>query len=246
MPEESREDRKHHRYQLNLPVNVRWVAGEQNGEVSAVVRDISEGGVFLYMNSAIPGEAELDFNLVLSPEVSAAENQRVHFTGRVLRMAEASAGKIGVAALIERYEPAQEAASAASIPEAKPEAQPEAEEEKGWKGWLAAFLQLVQLVWKRATGRIRFAGLIPQLAIVIVAVILVLMALTYTKESGRDPLEQQLSAGNPEVRVWVRQRTGRYHCPGSPMYGAREEGRFMTQREAQSNYHRPSGGKPCN
>ncbi|MGH9510309.1 MAG: hypothetical protein ACRD2M_10245, partial [Terriglobales bacterium] len=61
---------------------------------------------------------------------------------------------------------------------------------------------------------------------------------------GSDPLQQQLTGGDPGIRVWVHESTGLYHCPGAQSYGT-GAGRFMTQREAQLAYHRPALGKPC-
>jgi hypothetical protein len=49
--------------------------------------------------------SEIEFTLTLPPEITLTESIRVHCKGRVVRVEPAAAGgKIGIAAIIERYE----------------------------------------------------------------------------------------------------------------------------------------------
>jgi hypothetical protein len=52
-------------------------------------------------------------------------------------------------------------------------------------------------------------------------------------------------SGNPHVRVWVNTNSGVYHCPGTRWYGNTKEGKYMTQKEAQSKGYRPAYGIIC-
>jgi len=66
--------------------------------VHGIVRDISAGGIFLYLNSSPPLHSEIDFSLKLG-------NENVTGSGQVVRIEEAAPGAaIGVAVRISSYE----------------------------------------------------------------------------------------------------------------------------------------------
>ena len=52
-------------------------------------------------------------------------------------------------------------------------------------------------------------------------------------------------AGNPSITVWVNTNSGVYHCPGTRWYGKTKEGRYMSQRAAQTAGYRPAYGSVC-
>ena len=52
-------------------------------------------------------------------------------------------------------------------------------------------------------------------------------------------------AGDPNVTVWVNTDSGVYHCPGTRWYGNTKEGRYMSQRAAQTAGYRPAYGSAC-
>ena len=56
---------------------------------------------------------------------------------------------------------------------------------------------------------------------------------------------QLWEGGRPEVKVWVNNRTMKYHCPDSPWYGRTLTGRYLTQKEAQKAGYAPAYGMPC-
>jgi serine/threonine-protein kinase len=51
--------------------------------------------------------------------------------------------------------------------------------------------------------------------------------------------------GSPDVKVWVNNRTMKYHCPDSPWYGHTLAGRYLTQKEAQKAGFAPAYGAVC-
>ena len=54
-----------------------------------------------------------------------------------------------------------------------------------------------------------------------------------------------VSFGNPSVTVWVNTNSGVYHCPNTRWYGNTKNGKYMTQKEAQSKGYRPAYGTVC-
>lgn len=52
-------------------------------------------------------------------------------------------------------------------------------------------------------------------------------------------------AGDPDVKVWVNTSSGVYHCAGTKWYGTTKQGRYMTQKEAREDGHRPAYGNAC-
>jgi hypothetical protein len=53
------------------------------------------------------------------------------------------------------------------------------------------------------------------------------------------------SPDNPDAKVWVNTDSGVYHCPNTRWYGKTKRGKFMTQREAQSQGYRPAHAAMC-
>ena len=104
MAQTQREQRATRRFALRLPVTVKF--GEGAGQKkTAETRDVSSRGICFYMDTSIAAGSEIEFTLTLPPEITLTESIRVHCKGRVLRVeAPGPAGRVGIAALIERYE----------------------------------------------------------------------------------------------------------------------------------------------
>ncbi len=103
MPQPQQEQRATRRFSLRLPLAVKFAEGAQ--ETVAHTRDVSARGVCFYMDSSIAEGSEIEFTLTLPPEITLTESIRVHCKGRVVRVDPgAPGGKIGIAAIIDRYE----------------------------------------------------------------------------------------------------------------------------------------------
>jgi hypothetical protein len=229
MPE-SAENRTLHRYLVNLPVMVQWKTAEDKGTFPAVVRDISEGGFMVVGDAEVPPGAILEFTVGMPAEIASKEEKQYHFRGKVVRLQKTAEGKTGFGARIEEYESvAEEAAAPEPTVKVAPEYLTRQQEEE---------------TQRRKRMAASFTSAASKIFMVLVAVLLVLGALNYFFSKGSDPLQQQLTGGNPDMRVWVHETTGLYYCPGAQSYG-NGPGRFMTQRDAQLGYHRPALGKPC-
>ncbi len=100
MPLSVGERRAKPRYRLQLAVVVAGNA--QRGELRAVTRDISANGIFFYAD-VWPEEArEIEFRVVLPPEITLTTTMRAVCRGKVLRVERPRPdAPAGVAATIE-------------------------------------------------------------------------------------------------------------------------------------------------
>ena len=98
------EHRRHRRYHLSIPVELRSPE-EEVPAVRTASRDVSAKGIYFLVSPGVEIGAELEFDLALPPQMCQGRIVRVHCRGRVVRrdMLEEQ-GKIGVAAVIDEYE----------------------------------------------------------------------------------------------------------------------------------------------
>ena len=99
--EPQREQRTTRRFALRLPLTVKFPEGEQR---EAQTRDVSARGISFFVDSSIAEGSPIEFTLTLPPEITLTESIRVHCKGRVVRVEPQSPGRVGIAAVIERYE----------------------------------------------------------------------------------------------------------------------------------------------
>jgi len=95
------------RYDLSLPVNVRLPITREPGTHDGQTRDISTRGVYFTIDQELGPGAELDITLTLPAEVTRGSEVFIRAMGKVVRVdkkPEQGASRIGVAAVIERYE----------------------------------------------------------------------------------------------------------------------------------------------
>jgi hypothetical protein len=62
---------------------------------------------------------------------------------------------------------------------------------------------------------------------------------------ARPPVHRPTYAGNPDINVWVDERTSVYYCPGADLYGNTANGYFATQEQAQTAQIQPASGLAC-
>lgn len=98
------DQRKTRRFNLALPVSVRFEGGEPR-DLTAESRDVSSRGIYFFVESKLNEGSDIEFTLTLPPEITLTQSIRVRCKGKVLRIQpDAAANKIGVAALIEKYD----------------------------------------------------------------------------------------------------------------------------------------------
>jgi len=96
------EKRATRRFSLQLPVAVS--IGADSEPAHTETRDVSSRGVCFYSDAPLDLGTNVEFVLMLPPEITLTESIQVRCFGQVLRIDEVNNGKLAVAARIERYE----------------------------------------------------------------------------------------------------------------------------------------------
>jgi hypothetical protein len=98
------ERRNSQRFQMRLPITVRWNTGAAVAETSTESRDVSSRGVYFYLSKDVKEGSAVEILLTLPNEITMAGPVKVRCLGRVQRTEERTEGAVGVVAAIERYE----------------------------------------------------------------------------------------------------------------------------------------------
>src|ERR1700688_2013524 len=101
------ERRTARRYDLSLPVIIRMPVEKEASSRSGKTRDISTRGVYFTIDEELGTGAELDITLTLPSEVTRGSEVFIRAMGKVVRVdkqPENGSSRVGVAAVIERYE----------------------------------------------------------------------------------------------------------------------------------------------
>jgi len=98
------ERRTTQRFQMRLPLTVRWTTGSAVGETSTESRDVSSRGVYFFLSKDVKEGSPVEILLTLPNEITLAGPVRVRCLGRVQRTEARDEGSLGVVAAIERYE----------------------------------------------------------------------------------------------------------------------------------------------
>ena len=237
------EQRRLRRHLVRLPVSVRWSKGDVGGTVLALVRDISERGVFLYLDAKVPEGASIEFTLALPQEIVGDTSSVFQCKGRVVRLEEPLGGKSGVGAKILQYSKVPKTPkmakgvstaslkdsdggqSAASVAGKLP-----SKSESGGN-------KTQQVAASPSVSPYRSAeAAAPLFAVLAMLVVGLLYAAWFPSKQA---VVVEIKA-DPDAMVWVNSRTGQYYCPGTVEYD-KGTGKFMTQAAAQHAYYRPAG-----
>ena len=97
------ERRTTQRFQMRLPLTVRWQTGAAVGEASTESRNVSSRGVYFYLPKGVREGSPVNMLLTLPNEITLADPVRVHCVGRVQRTERGDEGAVGIVAGIERY-----------------------------------------------------------------------------------------------------------------------------------------------
>jgi hypothetical protein len=98
------ERRATQRFQIRLPMIVRWTSGSAIGEASTESRDVSSRGVYFFLPKEVSSGSPVEILLTLPHEITLAGPVKVRCLGRIKRAEVDEPGRIGVVAQIERYE----------------------------------------------------------------------------------------------------------------------------------------------
>jgi hypothetical protein len=101
------ERRAARRYDLSLPVIIRVPLDRDSSSRNGKTRDISTRGVYFTIEQDLEAGSELDITLTLPAEITRGTEVFVRAQGKVVRVekkGDESAPRVGVAAVIERYD----------------------------------------------------------------------------------------------------------------------------------------------
>ena len=98
------ERRAAQRFQIRLPMIVRWTSGSVIGEASTESRDVSSRGVYFFLPKEVSSGSPVEIVLTLPHEITLAGPVKVRCLGRIKRTDTDGPGHVGMVAQIERYE----------------------------------------------------------------------------------------------------------------------------------------------
>ena len=101
------ERRTARRYDLSLPVIIRVPVEKDPPSRNGKTRNISTRGVYFFLDTDLNAGSELDLTMTLPAEVTGGTEVFIRAIGKVLRTEKRPDNgndRIGVAAVIERYE----------------------------------------------------------------------------------------------------------------------------------------------
>jgi hypothetical protein len=108
------ERRTARRYDLSLPIIIRIPAERQDNSQAGKTRDISTRGLYFVIGQDLEAGSELEITLTLPAEITRGTAVFVRALGKVVRVErrmEGSTTRMGIAAVIERYDIIREAAA---------------------------------------------------------------------------------------------------------------------------------------
>ena len=101
------ERRTARRYDLSLPVSIRFAAESLINRQEGKTRDISTRGLYFVVPQDLEAGSQLDITLTLPAEITHGGDVIVRAQGKVVRIEprlEDGQSRLGVAAIIERYD----------------------------------------------------------------------------------------------------------------------------------------------
>ena len=101
------ERRSARRYDLSLPVVIRVPVEQQIDSQQGRTRDISTRGLYFVIGQDLEAGSEVDITLTLPAEITHGTEVLVRAMGKVVRVEprmEDGSSRMGVAAVIERYD----------------------------------------------------------------------------------------------------------------------------------------------
>ncbi|HSA92770.1 MAG TPA: PilZ domain-containing protein [Terriglobales bacterium] len=234
------EQRGLRRYALRMQVTVRWSFGSTGGTVLALVRDISENGVFLFLDSRIPEGANIEFMLSLPTELAGDTQSAFWCKGRVVRVEAPLGAKAGIGARIEQRKKVPKESKLYQVESVSPSDAPLGGMVKGMSrsskssGRQATPAPPVSQAHHSEAGLLFFAALMVLAAGLLFSVFM-------PTPSANQTVQLAVEA-DPKAKVWVHTRTGQYYCQDTPEYGKLDPGKTMNQHDARAAYYRPAAG----
>ena len=90
------------RFDLQLPVTVRWREGAELREARTTSEDVSSQGLYFVLTEGIKSGTKVEMEVTLPTHMTHDERVRVRCSGRILR-SNLEGARAGIAAVIEKY-----------------------------------------------------------------------------------------------------------------------------------------------
>jgi hypothetical protein len=98
------ERRRAQRFELQLPVIVRWSDGNEMREALAVSGDVSSNGIYFVLGESLKEGTPVELEMTLPNQITLAGPVRVCCFGRIQRCELKEGANAGMAAAIEKYQ----------------------------------------------------------------------------------------------------------------------------------------------
>ena len=98
------ERRSAQRFDLKLPLTVRWQKETDSSEARTETQDVSSRGVYFFLADNMKKGSAIELVMTLPHEITLAGPVQVRCLGHVQRTETREDKKVGVVAAIERYE----------------------------------------------------------------------------------------------------------------------------------------------
>jgi len=98
------ERRRANRFQIQLPLVVRWAGGAAVGEAATQSRDVSARGIYFMLPKEIERGSPVEIVMTLPHDITMVGPVRVSCLGRIQRTEPQPDRRVGVVATLGRYE----------------------------------------------------------------------------------------------------------------------------------------------
>jgi hypothetical protein len=101
----SPQERRHsERFNLGMPLIVRWTDDSGQHQARAVTQDVSSGGMYFYLPEAIPDGTPVEIEMTMPTQITLGTPVKVRCKGHIQRGVLKSGEPTGMATMIEKYE----------------------------------------------------------------------------------------------------------------------------------------------
>jgi PilZ domain-containing protein len=99
-----KERRRAERYNVELPLVVRWMEGSKQREAHTVTHDISSGGVYFFLPGGISEGTAVEVEMTVPTQITRGAPTKVLCQGRIRRCELKASERAGMGTAIEKYE----------------------------------------------------------------------------------------------------------------------------------------------
>jgi hypothetical protein len=98
------ERRRAERFNVEVPVIVRWTDGTGPREARTITQNLSSGGMYFFLPEGIPDNTTVQVEMTLPAQITLGASVKVQCQGRIQRCELKSGEPVGMATAIEKYE----------------------------------------------------------------------------------------------------------------------------------------------